>query len=98
MVTHEQTNQLSEISTIIEDVQHGRFPYDETVLFRDSSFFKKSNAPLSLPSPTEVREVASQSTNPNARLATRLPPVSFPNIGLLVKYGTEVTLASYLIF
>jgi hypothetical protein len=77
----------------MEETRLEPFPFDENVVFRESSFFKKSNAPLSLPTPTEVREVASYSENPRARLITRPPPVTFPNVGLLVKYGTEVTLA-----
>lgn len=40
------------------------FPFDENVVFRESSFFKKPNAPLSLPTPTEVRKVASNSEKP----------------------------------
>jgi hypothetical protein len=76
-----------------EEIRREPFPFDENVVFRDSSFFKKPNAPLSLPTPTEVKEVASLSENPRARLITRPPPVIFSHLGLLVKYGTEVTLA-----
>ncbi|KAH6618833.1 hypothetical protein C7974DRAFT_400979 [Boeremia exigua] len=76
-----------------EETRHEPFPFDENVVSCKSSFFKKPNAPLSLPTPTEVREVASRSENPRAKLITRPPPVAFPGIGLLVKYGTEVTLA-----
>jgi hypothetical protein len=76
-----------------EEIQHEPFPFNENVVFRESSFFKTSNAPLSLPTPTEVREVASQSENPKAELVTPSPPVIFPSLGLLVKYGTEITLA-----
>ncbi|CBX93423.1 hypothetical protein IAQ61_009116 [Plenodomus lingam] len=76
-----------------EEIRREPFPFDENVVFRESSFFKKPNAPLSLPTPTEVREVASHSENPRAKLVTRPPPVIFSNLGLLVKYGTEVALA-----
>jgi hypothetical protein len=76
-----------------QEIRLEPFPFDKNVEFRESSFFKKPNAPLSLPTPTEVREVASHSENPRAKLVTRPPPVTFPNLGLLVKYGTEVTLA-----
>jgi hypothetical protein len=76
-----------------EEIRREPFPFDENVVFRESSFFKKPNAPLSLPTPTEVKEVASHSENPRAKLVTRPPPVTFPNLGLLVKYGTEVALA-----
>jgi hypothetical protein len=76
-----------------EEILREPFLFDESVVFRDSSFFKRPNALLSLPTPTEVREVASHSGNPRAKLITRPPPVHFPHLGLLVKYGTEVTLA-----
>ncbi|KAF2258103.1 kinase-like protein [Lojkania enalia] len=94
MVMCEQMSQSSKVSSNVDEMaQGGPFPYDENVLFRNSSFFTKRNASPFFPSPSVIREVASQSKNPNARLATRPPPVTFPNIGLLVKYGTEVTIA-----
>ncbi|KAH3983713.1 hypothetical protein HBH98_225140 [Parastagonospora nodorum] len=64
-----------------EKIRREPFPFDENVVFHESSFFEKSNALLYLPAPTEVRE-----------LITRHAPVTFPSLGLLVKYGTEVTL------
>ncbi|ORY09413.1 hypothetical protein BCR34DRAFT_568360 [Clohesyomyces aquaticus] len=61
--------------------------------FASHHFIKRRNIPLSLPSPTAVREVANPPTDPGARLATG-PHLSFPNIGLLVKKcGIWVTLA-----
>lgn len=48
---------------------------------------------MSLPSPAEVRGVANQSTDPYATIITRPPPMRFPSMGLLVKYGTEITIA-----
>jgi len=76
-----------------EEIRREPFPFDENVVFRESSFFKKPNAPLSFPTPTVVREVASHSKNPRAELVTRPPPAIFSNLGLLVKYGTEVAIA-----
>jgi hypothetical protein len=73
-----------------DEIRREPSSFDENVVFRKSSFFKKPNAPLSLPTPTGVREVASHSENPRAKIITRPPPVTFPNLGLLVKYGTEV--------
>jgi hypothetical protein len=94
MEIHEQKSPSSKLSSIIdEEVRHRPFLYDENVVFRDSSFFKKPNAPPSLPSPTDVREVASRSTDPSSTNRGRPPPVSFPELGLLVKYGTEITIA-----
>lgn len=85
----------SEVSSIAieEELRREPFPFDENVVFRESSFFNKPNAQLSLPTPTEVREVASRSGDPRAKRANRPPPVTFPNLGLLVKYGREVSLA-----
>ncbi|KAH7412208.1 kinase-like domain-containing protein [Phaeosphaeria sp. MPI-PUGE-AT-0046c] len=75
-----------------EEIRREPFPFDEKVIFRESAFFKKPNAPLSLPSPAGVREVASHSKNPRAKNVNRPPPVTFPSLGLLVKYGTRVTI------
>jgi hypothetical protein len=66
------------------------FPYDENMDFRESAFFKTHDT---LPTPVEVRRIASQSTNPAASIPTRPPPVSFTEQGLIVKYGTEITIA-----
>ncbi|KAF2123946.1 kinase-like protein [Dothidotthia symphoricarpi CBS 119687] len=70
---------------------NGLFPYSEKVIFQDSYFFQKPHAPTSLPSPAEVRE--NQSMDPHARNIRRPRPVRFPSMGLLVKYGTEITIA-----
>ncbi|OCK74427.1 phosphotransferase enzyme family protein-like protein [Lepidopterella palustris CBS 459.81] len=94
MGTHEQPHQSPESLSISENVGCGPFPYNENIVFRQSSFFKKPEAPISLPSPLEVKQMASQSTDPRARTdRNRPPPVTFPKIGLLVKYGREVTIA-----
>ncbi|CAO2649188.1 Nn.00g101370.m01.CDS01 [Neocucurbitaria sp. VM-36] len=93
MASNKQEDRTPASSQRNEQALRRPFPRDENVVFHGSSFFTKTNAPLSLPSPAEVREIASQSTDPNARLRTRPPPVCFSNIGLLVKYGTEVTIA-----
>jgi hypothetical protein len=93
MLPHEQPDQVWGLSTVSNVAGLVPIPYGEEVLFRDSSFFQKPNAATPLPSPNEVREVASRSTNPRATIRTRPPPVCFPGMGLLVKYGTEVTVA-----
>jgi hypothetical protein len=71
------------------------FPFDENVIFRQSGFFTKQTPPdqLSLPEPDEVREQARQSTNPHAKILTRPPPVTFSSLGVLVKYGSQVSIA-----
>jgi hypothetical protein len=80
MVPHAQSDEAVEL------------PYDDEVDFHDSSFFQKHDV-TSLPSPHEVREVASRSQGPRTRRRTRPPPVYFPSLGLCVKYGTDVTIA-----
>ncbi|KAF2186883.1 hypothetical protein K469DRAFT_725557 [Zopfia rhizophila CBS 207.26] len=77
----EEPDQQSESLSISEKVGCGPSPYDENVAFHESPFCKKHKAPLFLPSPTEERETRDPA-----------PPVYFPSVGLLVKYGPEVTL------
>jgi hypothetical protein len=91
MEPHKQSDQTLAYSPHSE--VKGGFPHSENLIFQDLSFFRKPHAPTSLPSPAEVREVANQSADPHARIITRPPPVRFPSLGLLVKYGTEVTIA-----
>jgi hypothetical protein len=69
------------------------FVYDENVIFRESSFFKKHNALQLLLSPMRVREIMSQLTDHKTRDIARPPPVYFPGVSLLVKYGIEITIA-----
>lgn len=93
MEAHGRPDQPSGSLSALDKPESGLFPYDENVIFGESSFFKKHTPTQSLPSPKEVREVANQSTDPRARDTSRPPPVCFPSVNLLVKYGTEVTLA-----
>jgi hypothetical protein len=62
-------------------------PIHETMFFHDSSFFDRPDGPFALPSPEEVRSAA---TNPRH---SRPPPVRFPALGLIVKFGLEITIA-----
>lgn len=64
-------------------------PSDESIVFKDSSFFTQQDAPCSLPSPAEVRAAAKTFFN-NPR---RPPPVWFSSLNLVVKYGCEITIA-----
>lgn len=64
-------------------------PSTESELFRNSSFFNKNDG-SSLPTPTEVREWAIKS---GTYQLNRPPPVRFPKLGLLVKFGAEITIA-----
>lgn len=56
----------------------------------DSSFFRENARDL--PSPEEIRRKAIQSNGTYAR-SSRPPPVSFEDLGLIVKYGSEITVA-----
>lgn len=64
-------------------------PSAESVEFRESSFFAR-NANLSLPSPMEVRN---QAMNSSIYRPNRPRPVRFPELGLVVKFRTEITSA-----
>lgn len=71
-------------------VRLAELPTGDSIDFVDSSFFlNKTEARL--PSPDEVRQQAVQA---GRRLQTqRSPPVVFEEQGLLVKYGSEITIA-----
>ncbi|KAK0124696.1 hypothetical protein ONS95_009640 [Cadophora gregata] len=60
-------------------------PSADNITFPETSFFKKDGALL--PTPAEVREAA----GPQGGI--RLPPVSFPTMNLIVKYGRYITKA-----
>jgi tRNA A-37 threonylcarbamoyl transferase component Bud32 len=64
-------------------------PFDESIIFRDSSFFTQLHAPSALPSPAEVRmsENICHHDQNHARL------IRFPSLGLIVKYGRTITIA-----
>jgi hypothetical protein len=89
MVHHAPSDKASEV---VSHTKVDGLPYDDEVNFHDSSFFQKHDL-ASLPSPNMVREVASRSKDPRTICRTRPLPVYFPNLGLCVKYGTEITIA-----
>ncbi|KAI0387046.1 phosphotransferase enzyme family protein [Hypomontagnella monticulosa] len=59
-------------------------------IFPESSFFQERRAPA-LPSPDEIRALNEQTGNIRASYRNRPPPVAVPSLGLLVKYGIDVT-------
>lgn len=60
-------------------------PFDDSIVFKDSSFFKKFDA---LPSPAQVRAASTKSASyPIHQL------VSFPSLNLIVKFGPNITIA-----
>ncbi|KAM5361432.1 hypothetical protein ACJZ2D_013122 [Fusarium nematophilum] len=60
----------------------------------EDAVFKNKFPPglLSLPSPDAVRDEAVKSDNPKVKYLERPPPVRFPSLGLLVKYGSQVSI------
>ena len=66
-------------------------PNAENIIFEDASFFKRTNAQL--PTPAKVRLDAAQKKDGSRRSQSRPPPVFYQDLNLLVKYGSEITLA-----
>lgn len=67
--------------------------YNMTRIIYDSSFFKEHRASV-LPNPAEVRainECLDNLDNFFGRMYNRPPPVKFPSLGLIVKYGSDPT-------
>lgn len=62
----------------------------KTMTISDSSFFREHRAPT-LPTPAEVRAINEESDNLRGTYFNRPPPVKFPSLGLIVKYGADVT-------
>jgi hypothetical protein len=66
-------------------------PFDESIVFRDSSFFTQLNTP-SLPSPAEVR-TSVNANDTRSHDHNRAQLVRFTSLNLMVKYGCTVTIA-----
>lgn len=60
------------------------------ITFPESSFFKERRA-SALPTPVEIRAINKDSGNLYATNFNRPPPVKIPPLGLVVKYGADVT-------
>lgn len=60
-------------------------------IFPKSSFFKERRA-STLSTPAEIRAINETSNNVDATFIHRTPPVRIPSLGLLVKYGSAVTI------
>ncbi|KAI9043375.1 uncharacterized protein KD926_003905 [Aspergillus affinis] len=56
----------------------------------DSSFFREHQASM-LPTPAEVRAINEGSGDIRGTSFNRPPPVKFPSLGLIVKYGADTT-------
>jgi hypothetical protein len=62
------------------------------MIYPQSSFFQEDRA-VALPSPTEIRARNEASGDIRANNLDCPTPVKFPSLGLVVKYGTDVTAA-----
>ncbi|OTB05944.1 hypothetical protein M426DRAFT_121558 [Hypoxylon sp. CI-4A] len=71
-------------------VRIAELPWAENMTFRDSSFFKKHG--FNFPSPEEIRRKDIEVNDFRAR-SPAPPPVLFEELGLVVKYGSEITIA-----
>lgn len=60
-------------------------------IFPESSFFKEKRAPC-LPSPTDIRSLNLRSGSSAATSFNCPPPVTVPSLGLVVKYGADVSI------
>lgn len=67
-------------------------PSDESIVFRNSSFFTQQDAACALPSPAEVR-AAAELMDTGHRGPRHPRPVWFSSLNLVVKYGCEITIA-----
>ncbi|KAK9854401.1 hypothetical protein MYU51_004419 [Penicillium brevicompactum] len=65
--------------------------HNKTRILYDSSFFKEHRA-TTLPTPTELRAINKESGNIRGIYFNRPPPVKFPSLGLIVKYGADATI------
>jgi hypothetical protein len=73
-------------------INPSQLPFDRNITFHNSSFFRNHGKSRTLPSPEKVKGIA-KATNKNAWLRSRPPPVICEDLGLLVKYGEEITIA-----
>jgi hypothetical protein len=64
--------------------------HNTTRTISDSSFFREHRA-STLPIPAEVRAINEESGNIRGTRFNRPPPVKFPSLGLIVKYGADTT-------
>ncbi|KND92440.1 hypothetical protein TOPH_03162 [Tolypocladium ophioglossoides CBS 100239] len=75
------------------DIIKDRAPHtkQQMNIFPESSFIKERQA-ADLPTPAMVRATNIASGHPRASFFNRPPPVKIPSLGLLVKYGADVTI------
>jgi hypothetical protein len=71
-------------------VRLAELPCGENVSFLDTAFFQQPGG--TQPSPKEVREKDIEVNGIRAR-TSRPPPIPYWDQGLVVKYGSEITIA-----
>jgi hypothetical protein len=64
--------------------------HNTTRTISNSGFFREFQA-STLPTPAEVRAINEESGNIRSIKFNRPPPVKFPSLGLIVKYGADTT-------
>ncbi|KAI0146110.1 hypothetical protein GGR57DRAFT_494356 [Xylariaceae sp. FL1272] len=74
----------------VKDFRVAELPSAPNIVFRDSSFFKRNKCDL--PTPERIREVDIEVNDYRAR-SYRPPPIPFEDLGLVVKYGSFITIA-----
>jgi len=72
------------------EVEAGLHDSDHNTTLYDSSFFREHRA-STLPTPAELRAINQDSGDFRGKSFNRPTPVKFPSIGLIVKYGADVT-------
>jgi hypothetical protein len=73
-------------------VSSSKLPNACTEIFPSSTFFRQGIKPQQLPTPAEVRAQAALKNHVDIN-TWRPPPVIFPDLNLLVKYGGAVSIA-----
>ncbi|KAI1093218.1 kinase-like domain-containing protein [Rostrohypoxylon terebratum] len=68
---------------------------DNGFVFPESRYFTSHMSPGEpmLPTPAQVRALGHDPANPDTSSTTRPPPVKIPSLSLLVKYGSQVSIA-----
>ncbi|KAI1387954.1 uncharacterized protein F4822DRAFT_296931 [Hypoxylon trugodes] len=81
---------INQTDAMPKTIRIAELPKAENIVFRNSSFFEQHKRDL--PSPNEIRErdIEVNSFRPRSPAP---PPIPFKELGLIVKYGSEITIA-----
>jgi hypothetical protein len=83
---------IHDINLVMSLMSDTLFPHDDNVVFAESSYFLRFEQAATLPSPEDVR-TRSREANPGLDRVSRPPPAIYPERSLVVKFGSEVTIA-----